>query len=142
MATGSRAGKRCRVFVCARYTGTSSRNGRRCRRYQRTGVAAQVAERRRSSEAAEPSAYRQAQDEWQRETGREIALAIGRYLEARGRLHQPISVLRIKELEGMAWAAVAIYQDRREALRQKLLAEGREAEAAALKDRADLLLGV
>jgi hypothetical protein len=99
-------------------------------------VAAKIAE------PAEPSGYRKAQDEWQRETGREIALAIGRYLEARGRLHQPISVLRIEELEGMAWAAVAKYQDRREALRQSLIAAGRESEAAALKDRADLMLGV
>lgn len=46
-------------------------------------------------------------DEWQAHTTREAAKAIGKWLEARGRLHQPIRSLTMPELEAMASNAIA-----------------------------------
>jgi hypothetical protein len=46
-------------------------------------------------------------DEWHAHVTREAAKAIGAWLEARGRLHQPIQCLTMPELEGMATAAVS-----------------------------------
>ncbi len=46
-------------------------------------------------------------DEWQAHTTREAAKAIGRWLEGRGRLHQPIHSLTMPELEAMASNAIA-----------------------------------
>jgi hypothetical protein len=46
-------------------------------------------------------------DEWQALATREAAKAIGQWLEGRGRLHQPIAVLTLAELEAMAANAVA-----------------------------------
>jgi hypothetical protein len=46
-------------------------------------------------------------DEWQAHTTREAAKAIGRWLEGRGRLHQPIRSLTMPELEAMASTAIA-----------------------------------
>lgn len=43
-------------------------------------------------------------DEWHAHVTREAATAIGRWLEARGRLHQPIRVLTMPELEAAAAA--------------------------------------
>ena len=48
-------------------------------------------------------------DEWLAHVTREAALAVGAWLEGRGRLHQPIRVLTIAELEGLASAAIARY---------------------------------
>ena len=45
-------------------------------------------------------------DAWQAHVTREAARDIGRWLEGRGRLHQPITVLNLGELEGMATAAI------------------------------------
>lgn len=45
-------------------------------------------------------------DEWQTHVTREAARAIGRWLEARGRLHQPIAALTLVELEAMAVQAI------------------------------------
>lgn len=59
-------------------------------------------------------------DEWQRALWRDCGLAIGRWLEQRGHLDQPISAFRLHELEGMAWACVARYSDIREARRVEL----------------------
>lgn len=41
-------------------------------------------------------------DEWQAHTTREAAKAIGRWLEGRGRLQQPIRSLTMRDLEAMA----------------------------------------
>ena len=46
-------------------------------------------------------------DEWQAHVTRQAAKAIGEWLEARGRLHQPIRALTLWELEAMAQAAIA-----------------------------------
>lgn len=46
-------------------------------------------------------------DEWQAHTTREAAKAIGKWLEGRGRLHQPIRSLTMPELEAMASNAIA-----------------------------------
>lgn len=62
----------------------------------------------------------QGQDQWQRQLLRDCALAIGAWLEHRGKLDQPISTLRLHELEGMAWACTAKYADMREQRRLEL----------------------
>ena len=46
-------------------------------------------------------------ESWQAHVTREAARDIGRWLEGRGRLHQPITVLNLGELEGMATAAIS-----------------------------------
>jgi hypothetical protein len=46
-------------------------------------------------------------DEWQAYMTREAARAIGGWLEARGRLHQPISALTLVELEALAMSAIS-----------------------------------
>ncbi len=46
-------------------------------------------------------------DEWQAHVTREAALEIGRWLEARGRLHRPVASLTLPELEAMAMAAIS-----------------------------------
>ena len=46
-------------------------------------------------------------DEWQAHVTREAAKAIGRWLEGRGRLHQPIRCLTMPDLEAMAANAIA-----------------------------------
>jgi hypothetical protein len=45
-------------------------------------------------------------DAWQTHVTREAAREIGRWLEGRGRLHQPIAALSLGELECMATAAI------------------------------------
>jgi hypothetical protein len=59
-------------------------------------------------------------DEWQRQMWRRCGLAIGRWLEQRGRLDKPIKSLGLHELEGMAWAAIAEYGNVREEKRREL----------------------
>jgi hypothetical protein len=46
-------------------------------------------------------------DAWQAFVATEAAKAIGAWLEARGRLHQPLAALTLRELECMATAAVS-----------------------------------
>jgi hypothetical protein len=46
-------------------------------------------------------------DEWHAHVTREAAKAIGRWLEARGGLHQPIRCLTIAELEAIADNAIS-----------------------------------
>jgi len=46
-------------------------------------------------------------EEWQAHTTHEAALAIGEWLEARGRLHQPIRSLTMRELEAIAQNAIS-----------------------------------
>jgi hypothetical protein len=46
-------------------------------------------------------------DEWQAYMTREAARAIGGWLEARGRLHQPIAALTLVELEALAMSAIS-----------------------------------
>lgn len=46
-------------------------------------------------------------DQWHRHVTEEAALAIGRWLEARGRLDRPIASLTRPELEAMATAAIS-----------------------------------
>lgn len=45
-------------------------------------------------------------DAWQAHVSREAARAVGAWLEARGRLHQPIRSLTMAELEAIATAAI------------------------------------
>lgn len=45
-------------------------------------------------------------DEWHAHVTREAAKAIGAWLDARGRLHQPIHCLTMPELEAVATAAI------------------------------------
>lgn len=46
-------------------------------------------------------------DEWQAHVTRAAALEIGTWLEARGRLHQPIASLTLGDLEAMAVNAIS-----------------------------------
>lgn len=46
-------------------------------------------------------------DEWQAYVTREAAKAIGKWLEGRGRLHQPIRCLTLPELDAMASNAIS-----------------------------------
>ncbi|MGE0424954.1 MAG: hypothetical protein AB7O88_22035 [Reyranellaceae bacterium] len=46
-------------------------------------------------------------DQWQAHVTHEAARAIGRWLERRGRLHQPIATLTMADLEAMAASAIA-----------------------------------
>ena len=46
-------------------------------------------------------------DEWQTHTTHEAAKAIGKWLDGRGRLHQPIRCLTMLELEAMAQNAIS-----------------------------------
>jgi hypothetical protein len=46
-------------------------------------------------------------DDWQAHVAHEAAKAIGQWLEARGRLHQPIRSLTMPELEAMAQNAIS-----------------------------------
>jgi hypothetical protein len=72
-------------------------------------------------------------DEWQAHVTTEAALAMGRWLEARGRLDRPIAGLTRKDLECMASNAIG---------RFILLASERRTEAPDPEERAklDLLL--
>lgn len=46
-------------------------------------------------------------DEWQAHVTTEAALAMGRWLEARGRLERPIASLTLRDLECMASNAIS-----------------------------------
>jgi hypothetical protein len=46
-------------------------------------------------------------DEWQAHVTRQAAKAIGEWLEARGKLHQPIRALTMPDLEALAVAAIS-----------------------------------
>ena len=46
-------------------------------------------------------------DEWQAHVTRAAALEIGTWLEARGKLHQPIASLTLGDLEAMAVSAIS-----------------------------------
>jgi hypothetical protein len=46
-------------------------------------------------------------DDWQAHVTREAAKAIGTWLEARGRLDQPIASLRLNDLDAMASTAIS-----------------------------------
>ena len=46
-------------------------------------------------------------DEWQAHVTREAALEIGRWLEARGRLRNPIASLTLGDLEALAASAIS-----------------------------------
>ena len=48
-----------------------------------------------------------AEDEWQKHVTHEVALAIGQWLEGRGRLNQPIRSLTMSDLEAMASNAIS-----------------------------------
>lgn len=104
-------------------------------------MAAQIVTRSGSAAGEPQSEYRRKQADWQHELGEAMAQSVGKYLEGRGQLNKPISSLQLCELEGIAWAAVSEYQNRREAMRRQLLSEGRNMEAESLKDKLDSLLG-
>lgn len=55
----------------------------------------------------EPAGAPSPSDVWDAQVRREAAKAIGQWLEARGRLNQPIQALTIGELEAMAESAIA-----------------------------------
>lgn len=46
-------------------------------------------------------------DEWQAHVTREAAKAMGQWLEGRGRLHQPIAALTLRELDHLADNAIS-----------------------------------
>ncbi|MCX7366313.1 MAG: hypothetical protein NTV97_31480 [Alphaproteobacteria bacterium] len=46
-------------------------------------------------------------DEWQAHVTHEAAKAMGKWLEGRGRLHQPIAALSMADLEAMATDAIS-----------------------------------
>ena len=46
-------------------------------------------------------------DEWQAHVTHEAAKAMGKWLEGRGRLHQPIAALSMTDLEAMATNAIS-----------------------------------
>jgi hypothetical protein len=48
-------------------------------------------------------------DEWQAHVARTAALEIGKWLESRGRLHQPIASLTLGDLEAMAVNAISAW---------------------------------
>jgi hypothetical protein len=48
-------------------------------------------------------------DEWQAHVTRQAAKAIGEWLEARGKLHQPLRALAMWELEAMATNAIGSF---------------------------------
>jgi hypothetical protein len=48
-----------------------------------------------------------AEDEWQTYVTREAARAVGAWLEARGRLQQPVAALTLWDLEGIATVAIS-----------------------------------
>lgn len=58
-------------------------------------------------EADESAARDLSEAEWLVFLRRETAMEIGRWLEGRGRLEQPIRVLTLRELEAIAEAATA-----------------------------------
>ncbi len=60
-----------------------------------------------ADEGARSNARVMSNDEWQRFVTREYAKAVGRWLEAQGKLGRPIHRLTIQELEGMGAAAVS-----------------------------------
>jgi hypothetical protein len=62
--------------------------------------------------------------------------AIGYWLEARGKLSQPIRSLEKHELMGMAWAAVSTYQHKRQEL------ERQEAVERSVRPLPDAPLGM
>lgn len=62
---------------------------------------------KRSASARGTAAARSRDDEWQAHVTGEAARDIGRWLEARGRLHQPIAALTLAELESLASVAIS-----------------------------------
>jgi len=58
-------------------------------------------------EADESAARDLSEAEWLDHLRRETAMEIGKWFEGRGRLHQPIRVLTLRELEAIAEAATA-----------------------------------
>jgi hypothetical protein len=48
-------------------------------------------------------------DQWQAHVTRQAAKAIGEWLEARGKLHQPIRALTMSDLEALAVAAISSF---------------------------------
>jgi hypothetical protein len=68
-------------------------------------------------------------DEWQAHVTAESAMAIGRWLEARGRLDRPIASLTRAHLEAMAVAAIS---------RFIVLASERRTSAPSPEERAEL----
>lgn len=99
-----------------------------------------MAARLRAADPPPASAHQSAQDAWQAETWTACGLAIGRWLEERGRLDQPIAILKRHELAGMAWAAVAEWLERREVRRQELRLAGPPGDPLA-DDPMDRLMG-
>ena len=74
-------------------------------------------------------------DEWQTHTTHEAAKAIGEWLVARGRLHQPIRCLTMPELEAMAQNAISRFI----VLTSQRIAE--RPESSASQRLSTLLLG-
>lgn len=56
---------------------------------------------------AEPVTAPRTADEWQAHVTTETAVAMGRWLEARGRLDRPIASLTRRDLECMAQSAIS-----------------------------------
>jgi hypothetical protein len=70
-----------------------------------------------------------ADDEWQAYVTREAARAVGAWLEARGRLQQPVAALTLWDLEGIATVAISRFM----VLASERIRE-RPKDAAVLRD--------
>lgn len=89
---------------------------------------------------APASAHQQTQDAWQAQMWEAVGLAIGRWLEERGRLEQPIAALKRHELTGMAWAAISEWLAIRETKRREIGAGAPPGDPFA-EDPLDKLMG-
>lgn len=58
-------------------------------------------------------------ENWQAQCLREMALAMGEWLQANNDLNKPVHRLSLRELQGMAWAAAAKYSELREIERKR-----------------------
>ena len=68
---------------------------------------AEAKPRRRARSSDKASRPPREADQWQAQVTREAALEIGKWLEARGRLHQPVASLTLGDLEAMAVSAIS-----------------------------------
>lgn len=82
--------------------------------------------RSRQEREGELTNYQREQNEFQRRLWRESAKAIGRWLEARENLTEPIHKLTIFDLEGMAVAAICEFVKLREERRVQLKLQSSE----------------
>ena len=69
---------------------------------------------RRSSPAGKNRPGKAVVESWEAHCLREMALAMGGWLQTNNDLNKPVHRLSLRELQGMAWAAAAKYTELRE----------------------------